>query len=57
MGLAFLRVLQQFRKIGSVSRDANGICNLQILKGAESARSARTPNRSCKSFANFIFVL
>jgi hypothetical protein len=40
---------------GSVSLAANGICNLQIPKGAESAKSARMPNRSCKSLAKFIF--
>jgi len=39
---------------GSVSRLANEICNLQILKSAESANSARMPKRSCKSLAKFI---
>ena len=39
---------------GSVSRLANEICNLQILKGAKSAKSARMPKRSCKSLAKFI---
>jgi hypothetical protein len=37
-------------------RVANGICKLQILNGAESARSARMPKRSCKSLAKSIFV-
>ena len=41
---------------GSVSLAANRISNLQILKGAESAQSARMPDRSCKSLAKFIFV-
>jgi hypothetical protein len=40
---------------GSVSLAANGIYNLQILKGAESAKSARMPKRSCKSLAKFVF--
>jgi hypothetical protein len=31
---------------GSVSPSDNGISNLQILKGAESAKSARMPKRS-----------
>ena len=39
---------------GGQRRDANGICNLQILRGAESAKSARMPKRSCKSLAKFI---
>jgi hypothetical protein len=37
-----------------LSRGANEICNLQILKGAGSAQSARMPKRSCKSLAKFI---
>src|SRR5580704_831185 len=42
---------------GSVSRLANGICNLQILKGAESAKSARMPKRSCKSLVKICFPI
>ena len=33
---------------------ANRIGNLQILKGAQSAKSASMPKRSCKSLAKFI---
>ena len=39
---------------GWVSRAVNGICNLQILKGAGSTQSARMPKRSCKSLANLV---
>ena len=42
--------------MGSVSLTADEICNLRILKGEESAKSARMPNRSCKSLAKSIFV-
>jgi hypothetical protein len=42
---------------GSISPSPNEICNLQILKGAESAKSARMPNRSCKSLAKFYFYV
>lgn len=37
---------------GSVCRVANGISKLHILKGAERAKRARMPKRSCKSLAN-----
>jgi hypothetical protein len=39
---------------GSVTRAVSGICNLQILKGAGRAKSAKMPKRSCKSLANSV---
>jgi hypothetical protein len=48
-------ILECWPETGSVSRVANEIFNLQILNGAEGAKSARMPNRSCKSLAKFIF--
>jgi hypothetical protein len=39
---------------GSLSFVANGISNLQILKGVESAKSAGMRKRSCKSLANLL---
>jgi len=41
---------------GSVSCAANRICNLQILKDAESARNAKLPKPSCKSLARFSYA-
>jgi hypothetical protein len=49
-------ILKWWPETGSVSLPANRICNLQILKGAERAKSARMPKRSCKSLAKSIFA-
>ncbi len=46
-------ILKWWPETGSVSRVANGFCNLQILKDAGSAKNARMPKRSCKSLAKF----
>src|SRR5260370_11491310 len=46
-------LLNWWPETGSISLLGNGISNLRILNGAESAKSARMPKRSCKSLAKF----